>query len=73
VEPKTASYRIFDSIERSGFAPLPFGFADPAARFYHPSPHDVAAVLAWSEEAEDGQVGSLVRSTLLAAASGRHD
>jgi FADH2 O2-dependent halogenase len=71
VEPKTASYRIFDSIERCGFAPLPFGFADPTARFYHPSPDDVADVLAWSEKAEDAQVAGLVRNTLLAV-SRRH-
>ncbi|MBZ4016044.1 NAD(P)/FAD-dependent oxidoreductase [Streptomyces purpurogeneiscleroticus] len=69
---EAASANIFAAIAESGFAPLPFGFADPGARFYHPAPEDIGAVLEWAETAPDRKVGALVRSTLLAAVSGSH-
>ncbi|WP_019548498.1 NAD(P)/FAD-dependent oxidoreductase [Streptomyces sulphureus] len=60
-----AADRIFREVRGCGFAPLPFGFADPRARFYAPGPKEVAAVLRWSRREADPDVGALVRQSLL--------
>lgn len=67
IEGAAAANRIFEEIAGCRFAPLPFGFADPQARFYNPGPKEIGAVLRWSLQEAEPQVGALVRKSLLGA------
>jgi tetracycline 7-halogenase / FADH2 O2-dependent halogenase len=65
IDARAAAERILREIGASDFAPLPFGFADATARFYHPGALELVSVLGWSVRRAEPQVGELVRTALL--------
>jgi tetracycline 7-halogenase / FADH2 O2-dependent halogenase len=61
---EAAATRTFERLAHSDIVPPAFGLADPAIRFFHPTPPKMLKTLLWSKTRANPEIGAMVRQAL---------